>query len=263
METKPYQISDETRKKLRAPFPAEAYQEHAQKSFLTVLKAMYVVERLNDVFGIGRWNLEHEVVSHENDYVLMKGQLKLLDYPDIIVPSQFGGHKTGGTGTERADGYKSAITDCITKSASYLEIGIEVFKGLIKPPKTAKKESEKQNGKNPSAKSSGKTPSGFSDLPWLNQKTKEWETSVEKLKAGTITINNLKTIFRFSESNEKELLKQSEAKPIIKPELLPEMPEWQKAIDYLRADKGAKIEDIEKRYKISKENRESLAFDSI
>jgi len=251
METRPYQISGEIREKLREPFPGEAYQVHSSKSFLTTIKAMYIIERLNDVFGLGRWNLEHEIAKENDGYILMKGQLKLLDYPDIIVPAQYGGHKTGGTGTEMADGYKSAITDCITKSASYLEIGIDVFKGLIKPPK-----------------STDKKPQGFTDLPWLNQKTDEWDMAINELADGKTSINKLKGKYRFTKHNEKELEIQSvkpkqSAKPVTKPELLPEMPEWQKAIEYLQSDKGAKIEDIEKKYFISKENRESLAFDSI
>lgn len=254
METKPYQISEQMREKFRAPFPPEAYQAHGSKSFLTSLKAMYVIERLNDVFGIGRWNLEHEIINSENGYILMKGQLKLLDYPDIIVPAQYGGHKTGGAGTEMADGYKSAITDCITKSASYLEIGIDVFKGLIKPPKSDKKET---------VKSSEKKLKGFSDLPWLNQKTDEWNTAVKDLIAGTITINKLKTKYRFSAANEKELLKQGDFGKR-KLELIPseEMDSsWQKAIQFLKD--GGEIKDIEKKYSISKENRETLAFESI
>ena len=255
MKTKPYQISEQIREKLRASFPDEAYQEHSQKSFLTVLKAMYVIERLNDVFGLGRWNLEHEVINTENGYVLMKGQLKLLDYPDIIVPAQYGGHKTGGTGTEMVDGYKSAITDCITKSASYLEIGIDVFKGLIKPPKSTKKEITKTD-----KKTSEESPKGFSNLPWLNQKTKEWDITVDELANGKTFINKLKTKYRFSESNEKELLKQS-AKPIVKPELLPEMKEWTEAIKFLKD--GGKIKAIEKKYKISEDNRKDLIFKSI
>lgn len=237
------------REKLREPFPPEAYQEHGSKSFLTVLKAMYVIERLNDVFGIGKWNLEHKVIKEDNGYVLIRGQLKLINYPDMVIPSQYGGHKTGGTGTEMADGYKSAITDCITKSASYLEIGIDVFKGLIKPPKSVKKES-------------GKSDKKTSDKPWLNQKTKEWDRAIKELAEGIITIDKLKTKYKFTALNLKELEKQV-VKPITKPELLPGMEEWQKAIDYLKSDKGAKIEDIEKKYIISKENRETLAFESI
>lgn len=123
-------VSDEMRVKLREGFPEEAYSQHPTKTFLTTLKAMYVTERLNDVFGIGRWTMQHRIVSTDNNYVLMSGRLILYDY-DCIVPTQYGGHATSGTGTELADGYKSAITDMISKSASYLEIGIDLFQGKI------------------------------------------------------------------------------------------------------------------------------------
>jgi hypothetical protein len=123
-------ITPEIREKLRAPFPPEAYSQHPTKKFLTTLKAMYSTERMNDVFGIGRWTIDHEVVFHENEYVLVKGKLRLLDF-DCEIPEQYGGHATGGKGTEPADGYKSAITDLLSKSFSYLEIGLELFKGNI------------------------------------------------------------------------------------------------------------------------------------
>lgn len=123
-------VSDEMREKLREDFPQEAYKQHDSKKYLTTLSAMYVVERLNDVFGIGRWNLVHNVVNDNGKYVLMSGQLMIIDY-DCSIPIQFGGHATTGTGKEIADGYKSAITDILSKSASYLEIGIDMFKGKI------------------------------------------------------------------------------------------------------------------------------------
>jgi len=125
-------VSLEMREKLRAGFPDEAYKAHENKTYLTTLKAAYVMERLNDVFGIGRWTLNHKVEIAENGYVLMSGRLETLDY-DCHIPRQYGGHKTQGTGVELADGYKSAITDILSKSASYLEIGIEMFKGNISP----------------------------------------------------------------------------------------------------------------------------------
>jgi len=118
---------------LRKPFPPEAISKIETKTYLSGIKAMYVIERLNDVFGIGRWNYEHEIILKENDQVLIVGQLIILDY-DVVVPRQYGSHKTIGKGVELADGYKSAITDGLTKSASYLEIGIDVFKGKVKPP---------------------------------------------------------------------------------------------------------------------------------
>lgn len=128
-------ITNEIREKLRQPMPKEAISQHPTKKFLSTIKAIYVTERLNDVFGIGRWNLTHEVVKETDTYVLMKGKLVLLDY-DCEIPEQYGGHNTTGINTEIADGYKSAVTDIQSKCASYLEIGIDVFKGLKDEPIT-------------------------------------------------------------------------------------------------------------------------------
>ena len=123
-------ITDEMREKLRLPFPKEAYSKHPTKTFLTTLKAMYVTERLNDVFGVGRWTVITQLIERTEDYVLMEGEFKSLDY-DVAIPKQFGGHNTTGKNTEIADGFKSAVTDCTSKLASYLEIGIDMFKGNI------------------------------------------------------------------------------------------------------------------------------------
>jgi len=123
-------FTSEMRDKCRESFPDKAYKQHPTKTFLTTLKAMYVTERLNDVFGIGRWTILTEIIERTNDYVLLQGEFKSLDY-DVVLPKQFGGHLTTGKGTEIADGYKSALTDCQSKIASYLEIGIEMFKGNV------------------------------------------------------------------------------------------------------------------------------------
>lgn len=123
-------ITEEMRKLLRADFPSEAYKKHPTKTFLTTLKAMYITERLNNVFGVGRWTIDIEIIERTADYVLMQGEFKSTDF-DVVIPKQFGGHKTSGTNTEIADGFKSALTDCQSKIASYLEIGIDMFKGLI------------------------------------------------------------------------------------------------------------------------------------
>ena len=123
-------ITKEMRAELRKPLPPEAISQHPTKTFLSTIKAIYITERLNDVFGIGRWTMRTKVAQETPDYVLMRGKFKLLDYPDLEIPIQYGGHATTGKNTELADGYKSAITDCISKCASYLEIGIDVFKGV-------------------------------------------------------------------------------------------------------------------------------------
>jgi len=117
------------RDELRKPFPPEAISQHPTKSFLSTIKAIYITERLNDLFGIGGWTLEHEIVSDAPEYVAVRGRIIIGEPYNIRTPDQYGGHNKTGKNTEPADGYKSAMTDCQSKCASYLEIGIDVFKG--------------------------------------------------------------------------------------------------------------------------------------
>ena len=117
------------RDELRKPFPPEAISQHPSKSFLSTIKAIYITERLNDLFGIGGWTLEHEIVSDAPEYVAVRGRIIIGEPYNIRTPDQYGGHNKTGKNIEPADGYKSAMTDCQSKCASYLEIGIDVFKG--------------------------------------------------------------------------------------------------------------------------------------
>jgi hypothetical protein len=123
-------ITSEMREKLKAQFPVRAYKSIDTKAYLGSLKPQYIVERLNDVFGIGRWEIIHEVVERMVDYVLIKGTIKIYDY-DVYIPWHYGGHKLEGKNLEPADGYKSAVTDCFSKCASFLEIGNDLFKGCL------------------------------------------------------------------------------------------------------------------------------------
>jgi hypothetical protein len=123
-------LPDDILKKCREPFPAESIAPYPGKPYLSTIKAIYITERLNKVFGVGRWVLEHQSVDAlDPEFALVRGELKLLDYPDLKITPQYGGHKTQGKNTDPADGFKSAVTDCLSKCASYLEIGIDVFKG--------------------------------------------------------------------------------------------------------------------------------------
>ncbi len=123
-------ITPEMREALRAEFPVNAYKQHPTKTYLGTLKPQFIVERLNDVFGIGRWSIETTIAERSENEVLMKGTFIALDY-DVTVPSQYGSHTTSGKNVELADGFKSAMTDCLSKCASYLEIGNNLFKGNI------------------------------------------------------------------------------------------------------------------------------------
>ncbi len=180
-------ITSEIREKLKAEFPDEAYKKHPTKTFLTTLTAMYIVERLNDVFGIGRWCINHEVVIQSDNYVLMKGQLILKDY-DSDITEQYGGHTIVGKNTEMADGYKSAITDILSKTASYLEIGIEMFKGNINVSNTQESTTNKS---------------------WLNPNTPEWNNCIKVLKDGSYTIKSIEKKYKISQTNRELLLTES------------------------------------------------------
>ena len=122
------QLPEGMRAKLSAPMPDKAIKPHPTKTFLSTIKAIYVVERLNDVFGLGGWELEHFIQKETNEYVTMGGRIYMRQY-DLYTSFQFGGHTLTGKNTEPADGYKSAVTDVLSKCASLLEIGIQVFKG--------------------------------------------------------------------------------------------------------------------------------------
>lgn len=214
MERKLNTITDDMREKLRVGFPAEAYSSIESKSFLTTLKAIYVTERLNDVFGMGRWTIDIEIIERTPDYVLVQGTFVSLDF-DVMVPKQFGGHKTTGKGTEIADGFKSALTDCQSKIASYFEIGIDMFKGKIKTykkpytprPNTTSTQKTIQN-----TTSSAKETETKEALPWLNKMkgkdmTKEYLNVIQGVTNGSIgSIKEVQDFYRMR----KELVSEIE-----------------------------------------------------
>lgn len=123
--------------RLTAPFPEEAYGADTTRGskVLTSLKAQFVVERLNEVFGLGNWRLDGEW-KDVDDGILFIGELTAQffenDKPVIISTGPVPGF--AGTDKENSgDAYKSARTDCLSKSSSLLGIGNEMYKGNVKP----------------------------------------------------------------------------------------------------------------------------------
>ncbi len=117
-------------------FTGEALSIDSSRGFaLTSIKAQYVVERLNQVFGLTGW-------SHTGEY----RQTGPEDKPTGVV---FLGKLTvqnGVTGAIReavgfselkrniGDAYKGAKTDSLSKCASQLGIGNDVYKGKVAVP---------------------------------------------------------------------------------------------------------------------------------
>lgn len=120
---------------LSEPLPTWAIKSHPTKRNMTVIHPMAVVDRLNDVFGVGGWNTHVEKMSAYNWLQkTTKGDRKVytatckvvLDIPSVGVHlEQFG----GSTNDDEGDALKGSATDGLTKIASYLGIGASIYRG--------------------------------------------------------------------------------------------------------------------------------------
>lgn len=142
--TIPQKLPDHVVEILKRPLPAEAIGQHPTKTFLSTIKAIYVVERFNEAFGTGEWKIDNVVVEHDdatvvvgdktkyvNPMVVVKSTFSVPKY-DLVVPDIFGGNDN----PDRGDAFKGAATDALTKIGSYLGVGMDVYKG--KGDKTAR-----------------------------------------------------------------------------------------------------------------------------
>lgn len=149
-------ITKEMRDELRKPLPKEALKAHPTKSYLTAIKSIFVVERLNDVFGLGSWTSKVEKESVNNvGMVVVKLTLEIPEYG--IYHESYGGNDNGGANNKNfdlGDAYKGAATDALTKICSFLEIGIDIFKGST--------DAHKGNANTP--------PKEADTRPWLDEK---------------------------------------------------------------------------------------------
>lgn len=118
-------ITAEQKALLDQPLPAEAVKPHPTKQFLSTIKAIYVTERLNDVFGIGAWRIASDVVDNSDKMIVVKVHFTIPEYG--IEYDCFGGNDNA----DKGDAYKGAVTDAITKIGSWLGIGADVFKGKV------------------------------------------------------------------------------------------------------------------------------------
>lgn len=142
---------EEIKKKLLEKFDKKAYGSDSSRGFkLATLDAYYVIERLNNVFGlcgIG-WGLDiKEWILGKKELVVLAELWFIIDGEKHIISCEGGKHivttKTGHTCV--ADAYKSARTNAICKGASFLGIGLDVYKGEYKddrPPLSTQKNNQ-------------------------------------------------------------------------------------------------------------------------
>ena len=120
------QLTQEQIDLLNKPLPEEAVKPHPTKNYLSSINAIYVTERLNQVFGVGKWQTHVEEVttaqSGTNVMVVTKTCFEVEEYG--IHLEAYGGNDNADLG----DAYKGSMTDAITKIGSYLGIGADVWK---------------------------------------------------------------------------------------------------------------------------------------
>lgn len=117
------ELPPEIAEQLKKPLPAEAISANPTKPGLSSVKVIYIVERLNEVFGLNGWEDDYEIVE-SGPMVVVRGCLRIPRFG--ITRQQYGGNNN----PDRGDAYKGACTDALSKCASQLGIAIDVYKGL-------------------------------------------------------------------------------------------------------------------------------------
>ena len=126
-------MTNEQIQQLKQALPSWAIKQNPMKPKMSVIHPMAIIDRLNEVFGIGEWNFTVEYISCDKErqktkngereiYVsAVKGRLEVGN----LKLEQFG----GSTNDDKGDALKGGATDALTKIASYLGIGAEIYKG--------------------------------------------------------------------------------------------------------------------------------------
>jgi len=122
---------------IKKPLPKEAVAQHPTKGNLSTIKAIYVTERLNDVFGVGAWKIKTDLVSPIMEKTKITNSGKERTEYTAILKTEFDVPEYGiyyesiasSVNDDPGDACKGATTDAITKICSYIGIGIDVFKG--------------------------------------------------------------------------------------------------------------------------------------
>lgn len=177
METK--QITQDMRAALIKPLPPEAVSPHPTKDYLSTIKAIYVTERLNEVFGTGAWRVRTEFIEKVGKMIVVKVYFSIPDYG--VEYECYGGNDNVDVG----DAYKGATTDAITKIASWLGIGGEVFRGEVTASnrKNAHKPSPITTPKRKTITLDKLMEAGFVDrlCSWLQTKAAEGGRSIKEV----------------------------------------------------------------------------------
>jgi hypothetical protein len=126
---------------INKPLPAEAIKDHPSKVGMSTIKAIFVTDRLNEVFGVGGWQIRTREVSMEKIESVTKAGKDRTTYMCVThttfsVPecSIYYECIAGSSNDDCGDAYKGSTTDAITKVGSYLGIGADIWRGVESVP---------------------------------------------------------------------------------------------------------------------------------
>jgi hypothetical protein len=121
---------------INKPLPAEAIKDHPTKKGMSTIKAIFVTDRLNEVFGIGGWQIRTREISTEKiESVTLAGKDRTtymcVTHTIFSVPKHDIYYEciAGSSNDDCGDAYKGSTTDAITKVGSYLGIGADIWRG--------------------------------------------------------------------------------------------------------------------------------------
>jgi len=131
------QLTPEQLAKIAEPLPPEAIAAHPRMAGLSTIKGIFVTERLNQVFGVGAWSVKTELSSpittvhtttnagrERTEYTAIAKTIFTIPTYEIYYECI-----ASSTNSDPGDAAKGATTDAITKIASWIGIGIDIYKG--------------------------------------------------------------------------------------------------------------------------------------
>lgn len=135
MREEEMRLPPELEAKLREPLPPQAITPHPSKTYLSSIKPAFIIERMNEVFGIGSYKETYREISvTTKEQHRQNGKVTLFVgtvHGTLEIP-RFGIHLENFGGSENddaGDALKGAATDAFTKMCSHLGIGLDVYKG--------------------------------------------------------------------------------------------------------------------------------------
>ena len=175
-------LTPEQERALCKPLPKEAIKPHPTKTYLSTIKAIYVAERLNQVFGIGQWEIHGEkVIESGEKMVVIEAELTIPEYG--IRLRSYGGNDNA----DRGDAYKGAVTDALTKIGSHLGIGMDVFKGLGDKSDHAEEPIKRDTPTDAQLQHAGLFLSDISDATAIEELKKIHSAGLDDFKKGLLT----------------------------------------------------------------------------